>query len=76
MAQLNENGLKKYLIKLYGSQKNIYSSLGIDRSTLYRMFNEEPKRLIKHTTTIAKQTDTTKIQLIGEILYRDEQING
>ena len=67
MAQVKENGLKSYIIKLYGSQKNAYTSLGIDRSTLYRMFNEEPKRLIKHTTTIAKQTDTTKMQLIGEL---------
>lgn len=70
------NGLKKYIVTLYGSNKACYEALGVNRSTLYRWVNQDPMRMLKYCDKIAKQTDTTKLQLEGEILYQDEQING
>ena len=70
------NGLKDYIVNLYGSHKACHESLGVNRSTLYRWLNNEPRRMLKYCDKIAKQTDTTKLQLEGEILYQDEQING
>jgi len=32
--------------------------------------------MLRYCDMIVKQTDTTKLQLEGEILYQDEQING
>ena len=74
MVQIN--GLKKYIIRLYGSNRACYEALGVNRSTLYRWIHEDPMRMLKYCDKIAKQTDTTKLQLEGEILYQDEQING
>ena len=70
------NGLKDYIVTLYGSHNACHESLGVNRSTLYRWLNNEPRRMLKYCDKIAKQTDTTKLQLEGEILYQDEQING
>ena len=69
------NGLKDYIVTLYGSHKACHESLGVNRSTLYRWLNNEPRRMLKYCDKIAKQTDTTKLQLEGEILYLDEQLN-
>ena len=68
--------LKDYIKKLYGSQKACADALGVDRRTVYRWINENPKRMIKYVDAIVKTSDTTKIQIIGEILYHDEEING
>jgi DNA invertase Pin-like site-specific DNA recombinase len=68
--------LKDYIKKLYGSQKACADALGVDRRTVHRWINENPKRMIKYVDTIVKTSDTTKIQIIGEILYHDEEING
>jgi predicted site-specific integrase-resolvase len=64
------------MLRLYGTNKACYESLGVNRSTLYRWINQDPMRMLKYCDKIAKQTDTTKLQLEGEILYQDEQING
>ena len=69
------NGLKDYIVTLYGSHKACHESLGVNRSTLYRWLNNEPRRMLRYCDKIAKQTDTTKLQLEGEILYLDEQLN-
>jgi hypothetical protein len=74
MVQIN--GLKKYMLRLYGTNKACYESLGVNRSTLYRWLNQDPMRMLRYCDKIAKQTDTTKLQLEGEILYHDELING
>jgi len=71
-----QNELKQYINSLYGSQQNCANALGVDRRTVHRWIYEEPKRMIRYADKIAKTADTTKIQLIGEILYQDEQLNG
>ncbi len=73
MVQIN--GLKKYILRLYGSHKACSESLGVNRSTLYRWLNNEPRRMLRYCDRIAKQTDTTKLQLEGEILFHDELLN-
>ena len=75
MVQMNTE-LKEYIQKLYGSQQACADALGVDRRTVHRWIYEEPKRMIRYADKIAKTADTTKIQLIGEILYQDEQLNG
>ncbi len=76
MVQMNTTELKEYIKKLYGTQQACANALGVDRRTVHRWINEEPKRMIRYADTIVKTADTTKIQLIGEILYQDEQLNG
>jgi|TARA_R100000479_G_C6194566_1_gene132437 DNA invertase Pin-like site-specific DNA recombinase len=73
---MNKEDLKDYIKKLYGSQQACANALGVDRRTVYRWINENPKRMIKYVDTIVKTSDTTKIQIIGEILYHDEELNG
>jgi DNA invertase Pin-like site-specific DNA recombinase len=73
MVQIN--GLKDYIVNLYGSHKACHEALEVNRSTLYRWLNNEPRRMLRYCDRIAKQTDTTKLQLEGEILYLDEQLN-
>ena len=73
MVQIN--GLKDYIVNLYGSHKAWHEALEVNRSTLYRWLNNEPRRMLRYCDRIAKQTDTTKLQLEGEILYLDEQLN-
>ena len=68
--------LKEYIQKIYGSQQACADALGVARRTVHRWIYEEPKRMIRYADKIAKTADTTKIQLIGEILYQDEQLNG
>ena len=70
------NGLKKYILRLYGSNKACYEALEVNRSTLYRWLNEDPRRMLRYCEKITKQTNTTKLQLEGEILYLDEQLNA
>tara|TARA_R100001369_G_scaffold49096_1_gene75659 strand:+ start:101 stop:325 length:225 start_codon:yes stop_codon:yes gene_type:complete len=70
------NGLKKYLIRLYGTNKACYTALEVNRSTLYRWLHQDPRRMLKYCDKIAKQTDTTKLQLEGEILFHDELLNA
>ena len=70
------NGLKKYILGLYGSNKACYEALEVNRSTLYRWLNEDPRRMLRYCEKITKQTNTTKLQLEGEILYLDEQLNA
>ena len=69
------NGLKTYILTLYGTHKACYEALEVNRSTLYRWLNEDPMRMLRYCDRIAKQTDTTKFKLEGEILYLDEQLN-
>ena len=69
------NGLKKYILTLYGTHKACYEALEVNRSTLYRWLNNEPRRMLRYCDRIAKQTDTTKLQLEGEILFHDELLN-
>ena len=76
MVQMNKKELKEYIIKLYGTQQACADALGVDRRTIHRWIYEEPKRMIRYADKIVKTADTTKIQLIGEILYQDEQLNG
>ena len=73
---MNKTELKEYIIKLYGSQQACADALGVDRRTVHRWIYEDPKRMIRYADSIVKTADTTKIQLIGEILYQDEQLNG
>jgi len=68
--------LKEYIKTLYGSQQACADALGVDRRTVHRWIYEEPKRMIRYADVVVKTADTTKIQLIGEILYQDEQLNG
>tara|TARA_A100001201_G_scaffold20810_1_gene23138 strand:+ start:325 stop:546 length:222 start_codon:yes stop_codon:yes gene_type:complete len=73
---MNKTELKEYIQKLYGTQQACADALGVDRRTVHRWIYEDPKRMIRYADAIVKTSDTTKIQLIGEILYQDEQLNG
>ena len=73
---MNKIELKEYIQKLYGTQQACADALGVDRRTVHRWIYEDPKRMIRYADAIVKTSDTTKIQLIGEILYQDEQLNG
>jgi len=66
--------LQKYIKRVYGSQQNCADALGVNRKTVYRWLHDNPSPMLKYADKIVKTADTTKLELIGEILFRDEEL--
>ena len=69
------NGLKKYIKRLYGTQKNCADKLGVNRRTVCRWIYDDPKPMLRYADSVVKTCDTTKLEFIGEVLYHNEQLN-
>ena len=69
------NGLKEHIHRVYGSQQACADELGVDRRTVCRWIYEDPRRMIRYADAVAKTANTTKLELIGEILYQEEMLN-
>jgi DNA-binding XRE family transcriptional regulator len=68
------SSLQKYIRRVYGNQQNCADALGVDRKTVYRWIHDNPNPMLKYADKIVKTGDTTKLELIGEILFRDEEL--
>lgn len=65
--------MKDYILRKYGTRKNCANSLGVDVRTVYRWININAMPMLKHVDKIVQTSDTTKLELIGEILFNEEE---
>ena len=68
MSQMTE-----YILRIYGTQKNCAEALGVNRKTVYRWLNENSTPMLKYTEQIVRTADTTRLELIGEILFNEDE---
>ena len=64
--------MKKYILRKYGTQENCAKALGVDVRTIYRWANVNAMPMLKHADTIVRTCDTTRLELIGEILFFED----
>ena len=65
--------MKDYILRKYGTRKNCSTSLGVDVRTVYRWININAMPMLKHADKIVQTSDTTRVELIGEILFNEEE---
>ena len=65
--------MKDYILRKYGTRKNCANSLGVDVRTVYNWININAMPMLKHADKIVQTSDTTKVELIGEILFNEEE---
>jgi hypothetical protein len=65
--------MKDYILRKYGTRKNCAQSLGVDVRTVYRWININAMPMLKHADKIVQTSDTTRVELIGEILFNEEE---
>ena len=65
--------MKDYILRKYGTRKNCADSVGVDVRTVYRWINISAMPMLKHADKIVQTSDTTRVELIGEILFNEEQ---
>ncbi len=65
--------MTKFIRRKYGTQKNCAEALGVDVRTIYRWANVSAMPMLKYADTIVKTCDTTRLELIGEILFFEDQ---
>ena len=64
--------MKRYILELYGSQQKCADALGVDRKTVYRWINENPWPMVRHAKKILETSNTTKEELMIEILLNED----
>jgi len=64
--------MKHYINRLYGSQKECAKALGVSSRAIRYWLTERPLCMLKHSDKIIKQTNTTQLELVGEVLHQDE----
>tara|TARA_R100000541_G_scaffold16870_1_gene26532 strand:- start:2367 stop:2573 length:207 start_codon:yes stop_codon:yes gene_type:complete len=65
--------MKDYILRKYGTRQNFADSVGVDVRTVYRWINISAMPMLKHADKIVQTSDTTRLELIGEILFNEEQ---
>tara|TARA_B110000285_G_scaffold123829_1_gene139855 strand:- start:43 stop:249 length:207 start_codon:yes stop_codon:yes gene_type:complete len=65
--------MKDYILRKYGTRKNCANSLGVDVRTVYNWININAMPMLKHADKIVQTSDTTRVELIGEILFNEEE---
>ena len=65
--------MKDYILRKYGTRKNCADSLGVDVRTVYNWININAMPMLKHADKIVQTSDTTRVELIGEILFNEEE---
>jgi hypothetical protein len=70
-----DNDLKKLIKKLYGSQLNCSTRLGVTPQTVHNWHDKNPRGMLKFAPEIVAQCNITWTQLAGEVLMREETLN-
>lgn len=68
--------LKHYIRQHFGSQKACAKELNVSTQTVSNWVTKNPNAMLKHMGTIVKTKDTTATELMGEIFYHENLING
>lgn len=68
--------MKHYIKRLYGSQTNLAKALGVTDRTVRYWLAERPQAMLKHTSEIIRTSNTTQLELVGEVLHHEEQLKN
>lgn len=71
-----QNDLKKFIVKHYGTQRNCAEELGVTTMTVYHWHTRNPRGMLKYAPEIVQKCNTTWTQLAGEVLMREQEINS
>lgn len=71
--QIHE-GVKDYIRKHFGSQKQCAQELGVSEKTVGNWMKHNPSGILKHARQIVETKNTTYLQLHGEVEYREHEL--
>lgn len=66
--------MKAYLKTLYGSQKACAEELGVTTATVQNWIKKNPRGILRHAPEIIKYKNTTFTQLMGEVMFREYEL--
>lgn len=69
-----DQAMKSYIHKHFGTITACASELGVTTQTVQNWIQRNPRGILKHAPEIIAKKDTTYIQLEGEVLYREHEI--
>ena len=67
--------MKSYIRTHFGTIVKCADELGVTTQTVQNWIQRNPRGILKHAPEIIATKDTTYIQLEGEVLYREHEIN-
>lgn len=66
--------MKSYLKTLYGSQKACAEELGVTTATVQNWIKKNPRGILRHAPEIIRYKNTTFTQLMGEVMFREYEL--
>lgn len=66
--------MKSYIKKHFGTIRSCASELGVTTQTVQNWIRRNPRGILKHAPEIIAQKDTTYLQLQGEVMHRQHEI--
>lgn len=70
----NNDIMKEYICKHYGSLDKCAEELNVGRSTVYRWVQSNPRGILLHAPEILRDKDTTSLELVSEVVHRESQL--
>ena len=70
------NSLECFLTKHYGSVTMAAGNLKVSPQTITNWLKRNPRGLLKHMPTMVQQCNVTETQILGEVLYHEEYLQG
>ncbi len=68
--------MEAFLIKNYGSLTMAAGNLKVSPQTINNWLKRNPRGLLKHMPTMVQQCNVTETQIMGEVLYHEEYLQG
>ncbi len=70
----NNDIMKEYICKHYGSLDKCAEELNVGRSTVYRWVQSNPRGILLHAPEILRDKNTTSLELVSEVVHRESQL--
>lgn len=70
----NNDIMKEYICKHYGSLDKCAEDLNVGRSTVYRWVQSNPRGILLHAPEIIRDKNTTSLELVSEVVHREGQL--
>jgi len=70
------NNLKIFLLKNYGSMKNVGEQLGLNDATVRSWCEARPRNMMKYLPEISIQCEATYAEIVAEVMERDSELNN
>ena len=69
------NNLKIFLLRNYGSMKNVGNELRLNEATVRSWCEARPRNMMKYLPEISKQCEATFAEIIAEVMERESELN-